>query len=188
MLRRVVFGVAALALVGAAMGIFAWSRASSASCPWTPDCPCDDEEAGAAASATTPAPRVPVASAQAPSPSVVAPPPPVAAPAAPPSSALARLWQRDAHDAALLADAERRLGGAPPAELRELVAMRARGATRDELAAFIDARIGPDLRVRPIAMSWLRRVSGEPAAAPTELPLSRSTGRSRLARPVRVER
>lgn len=192
MLRRVVAGVAALALLGAAVAFFAWSRGSSVPCPWTPDCPCDVDEPSAGAAATTPSPRAPVAPAPAPqdpSPSAhVAPPMAAAPPPTPRATALSRAWQRDTHDAALLADAERRLGGTPPPELRELVAMRARGATREALAAFIDARIGQDLRVRPFAMSWLRRVSDEPAAAPTQLPLSQSTGRSRLARPVRVER
>jgi hypothetical protein len=66
----------------------------------------------------------------------------------------------DPRDLELLAAIERDLRRDPPPEIHALIAARKRGATRDELTR--DIRTLPDLRLRALALRWLKTVA--PAA------------------------
>jgi hypothetical protein len=106
---------------------------------------------------------------QAPEPARVAAPPatPDAATAAPPDNPIARaLHATDAHDRELLADIERSTHADPPPAVRELLALRHRGANRAELDRFIADHLHENLNVRIAAQRWVRAVAPLPSDPP----------------------
>ena len=86
-----------------------------------------------------------------------------------PQSATARaLRAGDEADRNLLADIERQTRTNPPDAIRELLALRRSGATREQLDQFIGQRMtGTSLAVQIAARRWVRAVFEEPGAAPS---------------------
>jgi hypothetical protein len=94
--------------------------------------------------------------------------PPRAEPDAAISDVAQALRATDAHDRALLADIERRTRSSPPASAHELIAMRRRGASREELERFIEAELSGQLWIRVAAQRWLRAVQPRPGLQPAQ--------------------
>jgi hypothetical protein len=115
-----------------------------------------------------PAAAAPLDDVQAPAAAAAQPTAPDAAtPGAPPDNPIARaLHATDTHDRELLADIERSTHADPPPVVRELLALRRRGASRAELDRFIADHLHDELNVRIAAQRWARAVAPLPSDPP----------------------
>jgi len=109
--------------------------------------------------------------------------------AAPPANTVARVMRlTDAHDRDLLAAIERKTGAAPPPAISDLIALRRRGASFDELDAFIRDALAGALVAQLEAKRWLRALRDPSASAQPEAatPLGEGGGKPRVQAPERV--
>jgi hypothetical protein len=120
--------------------------------------------------ATSGAENAPLATSQPTLANAPAPAPPAAQAATPDAAApaaddtIARaLHATDESDRALLSEIERSTHADPAPAVRELLALRHRGASRTELDGFIAQHLHEDLRVRIAAQRWARAVAPLPS-------------------------
>ena len=96
----------------------------------------------------------------------------------------------DVHDRALLAGIERQTKASPPSTVHQLIELRRRGATRDELQAFIDRELSGRLPIRVAANRWLRAVLPRPGLDPERAapPRMGGGGGPKLLQPIEAAR
>lgn len=169
-------------LLIAALGASAVVASLALRCAHSADVPPPPEDATSGAE-NPPAPIAQPSAGPAPDPPAAPPAtrataPDAGTPAAPPAdNTIARaLHATDEHDRALLADIERRTHADPPPAVRELLALRHRGASRAELDRFIAEHLHDDLRVRIAAQRWARAVAPLPSDAPAQTDTSFGRG------------
>ncbi|HVR20071.1 MAG TPA: hypothetical protein VMS65_10255 [Polyangiaceae bacterium] len=110
----------------------------------------------------------------------------------PPSSAATRVnaaLQNDPRDLALFARIERELKRDPPPSVNQMTALRARGATRDELLAEARRLFADDFQLRALVVRWVDEVAPPPGSATKTAPApSGARSGAPIVQPIRAKK